>query len=275
MIVGIKNMGLGNVVCMTPALQALAFLGSEPVTIVPQAGKAPIGKYLEELLGEAAFVRFPDPQETLFVKQTLNLNNNFSFTRMHEVFYHMQLPFNLGYKGEIPLLYQNERPISWFPTKKTIGIVNGCAKDWDQKKWPYFRELVSLIRNYYPSVCIAKFGLKGDLKEVEVDVDFTGELSILETAYAISKCSYLITNDSALMHIADALFVPLVCIFGPTLVSKNKPWQTRYELVRSNHFCAPCHCSSLWSMCTQPICMNRILPSDVMRAVRRLIGNEL
>jgi len=45
---------------------------------------------------------------------------------------------------------------------------------------------------------------------------YVGEISIDESAYLISKSKLLVTGDTGLMHIAAALAIPIVSIFGST-----------------------------------------------------------
>jgi len=47
-------------------------------------------------------------------------------------------------------------------------------------------------------------------------VNFSGKLSILETAAMMDHCSLIISNDSGLMHLASARHRPVVALFGPT-----------------------------------------------------------
>lgn len=46
--------------------------------------------------------------------------------------------------------------------------------------------------------------------------DLSGRTTLLETAAVISRLSLLLTNDSGVMHMGDALSVPMVAVFGPT-----------------------------------------------------------
>ena len=47
----------------------------------------------------------------------------------------------------------------------------------------------------------------------------TGKLSLMHTAALLQQCQLLLSNDSGLMHMATALRVPVVAIFGPTVKS--------------------------------------------------------
>lgn len=48
-------------------------------------------------------------------------------------------------------------------------------------------------------------------------INLAGKLSLEDTARAISKASVLLSSDSGLSHIAEALGVPVAVLFGPTV----------------------------------------------------------
>ncbi|MGZ5474114.1 MAG: lipopolysaccharide heptosyltransferase II, partial [Thermoanaerobaculia bacterium] len=63
---------------------------------------------------------------------------------------------------------------------------------------------------------------------------------VLELAAAISHCAAIITNDSGPLHVAAALAVPSVAIFGPTDPERTViPGATR--VVRQHLGCQPCY----------------------------------
>ena len=45
-------------------------------------------------------------------------------------------------------------------------------------------------------------------------VFFTGKLTLMELGAVLKKCTLLVTNDSGPMHVAVAMDVPLVSMFG-------------------------------------------------------------
>jgi len=64
--------------------------------------------------------------------------------------------------------------------------------------------------------------------------------SILDSVAIMQRMSLFISNDSALMHIAGALDLPTVAIFGPTNETYVHPWKTKYEIVHTGIDCRPC-----------------------------------
>jgi heptosyltransferase-2 len=67
-----------------------------------------------------------------------------------------------------------------------------------------------------------------------------GETRLGELIGVLSGLKLLLTNDSGPMHLAAALGVPLVAIFGPTDWSETAPLGRRQRLVREPVDCSPC-----------------------------------
>jgi len=117
-----------------------------------------------------------------------------------------------------------------------IGL--GVTANWMPKVWPS-ENFVSLIRRLtknhpiFSGKRVAVFGTKEErhiadpvlrgLKGIEC-VDLVGKASIYTAAACLKKCSIFIGNDSGLMHIAAALGVPTVGLFGPSRAKRYGPW---------------------------------------------------
>jgi ADP-heptose:LPS heptosyltransferase len=80
----------------------------------------------------------------------------------------------------------------------------------------------------------------------------------------LSRCRILICNDSGPMHIATALNVPVVAIFGPTEPAWFGPLGTGNRLVLQPGFwCRPCFDYCLFE---KPYCLRTISPETVYKA---------
>jgi heptosyltransferase-2 len=98
---------------------------------------------------------------------------------------------------------------------------------------------------------------------------FTGKTSVLQLAGLISCCNILITNDTGPMHLADALGVPNVAIFGPTDPRVTSPFGRKNTIIYRKVKCSPC----LLRECpTDHSCMRLIDVSDVAEAVTKWLG---
>lgn len=102
-------------------------------------------------------------------------------------------------------------------------------------------------------------------------IDFVGKLSIRETAAVISRCDLFVSNDTGLMHVAVALGVPVVAIFGPTDPRCTGPYSDRSAVVTPAIDCAPCYDG--WRVqCDTRACLDAISVDDVVAAARDLIS---
>jgi heptosyltransferase-2 len=96
-------------------------------------------------------------------------------------------------------------------------------------------------------------------------VNLAGATSIGDLPALLRACQLFVGNDSGAMHVAAAVGVPVVGIFGPTDPEATRPATPRFTLVREPVSCSPCllrHC---------PIdhrCMTRISVEQVLGAAR-------
>ena len=103
----------------------------------------------------------------------------------------------------------------------------------------------------------------------EFAVSLAGKTSLAEFMKVIPGCDLYISNDTGAMHVAAALGVPTLAIFGPTDEQATRPLGPRVQLVVGQAECRPCllrHC---------PIdhrCMNSVSVEQVFDAARALLG---
>ena len=71
-------------------------------------------------------------------------------------------------------------------------------------------------------------------------LNFSGSTSLDEFIELAAACSVYITNDSGPMHIASALGVPTVAVFGPTDEYATGPTGDRSQVIREPVECSPC-----------------------------------
>jgi heptosyltransferase-2 len=71
-------------------------------------------------------------------------------------------------------------------------------------------------------------------------VNLAGQTSIEDLPAYFSACDVFIGNDSGAMHVAAAVGVPVVAIFGSTDPDGTAPVTSRRTLVRVAPSCSPC-----------------------------------
>jgi len=99
-------------------------------------------------------------------------------------------------------------------------------------------------------------------------LDLSGRTSLPQLAAALARCDLIVTNDSGPMHLASAVGVPLVAVFGPTDPRATSP-MGRHSIVRKECPCAPC----LERICPRgdTLCMALVEVDDVLPAVKDIL----
>ena len=106
-------------------------------------------------------------------------------------------------------------------------------------------------------------------------LSLSGQFTLLETASALDFCDAVVSNDSGLMHIADARQKPLVALFGSTVRQFGFFPQGRESVVieRNGLYCRPCsHIGR--SSCPEKHfrCMKDIGVDEVYNVLHRLLA---
>lgn len=160
-----------------------------------------------------------------------------------------------------------------------VGFQPGAR--WPNKRWPAsaFADVAHRLLRRDPSLCFAVFGGQGDrLLGAEICrqvgprcLDLTGRLTLQTLVAWIHRCSLFITNDTGPMHMAAALKVPLVALFGPTDPASTGPYGQPESVLRMDLECSPCEKST----CRNPdfmACLVRLDSHRVAEAAWSRLG---
>ena len=112
-------------------------------------------------------------------------------------------------------------------------------------------------------------------------IDATGRSTIKQMAALMARCRLLIGNDSGPMHLAGALGVPVVAIFGPGDPDRTAPYvpqdgPPRVAVVTHRYPCSPCR-QAFFEECYpspagKPMCLESIGVDEVVQAAERLLA---
>lgn len=100
-------------------------------------------------------------------------------------------------------------------------------------------------------------------------VVFAGSTSLRQFIEMAAACEVFLTNDSGAMHIASALGIPTVAVFGATDERATGPTGPRTRVIREPVECSPC----LLRECPVPghPCMANVQPARVVQAALDLL----
>ncbi len=107
----------------------------------------------------------------------------------------------------------------------------------------------------------------------DAGLDAVGGTSVPMMAALMERCRVFVGNDSGPMHVAAALDLPVIAVFGPGSPDRTAPWMNRerFVVLSAGYHCSPCRqdffreCSPAPSL--KPPCLEAI---DVARAARAL-----
>ena len=104
--------------------------------------------------------------------------------------------------------------------KKYILFFPFCSKDLIHKRWPYFSELISLIKQNHPQFELVVAPGPGEIEEakslnIKVALNNNLALNFFELASLIKKSHLVIANDTGPAHMAAHLGAKGFTLFGP------------------------------------------------------------
>ncbi len=149
------------------------------------------------------------------------------------------------------------------------GASYGSAKCWPPER---FAKALNEILSY-SDADVVLFGtaaeatvsaaIASELRRAPIDL--TGKTSIAELPLLLSKCHLFLGNDSGAMHVAAAVGLPVVAVFGPTDPDGTAPVTARASIVQQKPYCSPCF---LRRCPTDHRCMKAVTPEMMEAAMR-------
>jgi heptosyltransferase-2 len=178
----------------------------------------------------------------------------------HHIHYYLSLISNLGLETEPARLHfpLTEEAVSQakdllrsfsVDTNTPIIILSPGASYGPAKRWPasFFSRLATQLQTNHNAeiLIIGSETDKAIARSIAAPMskkptDLTGETTLPQLAGSISLSDLFITNDSGPMHLANALQVPVVAIFGPTDPRITGPYQNPAKVLKSQVLCWPC-----------------------------------
>lgn len=136
---------------------------------------------------------------------------------------------------------------AWVGSDRFVVVAPGSKSD--LKKWPVERYAALADKISLNDGCkVVLVGDKADTPDAQKmtasmrtgALDLTGRTTYEELRAVLGRAAMLVTNDSAPLHIADALGTPVLAIFGPTEPRKYGPRGPQSLVARKRVFCQPC-----------------------------------
>lgn len=105
-------------------------------------------------------------------------------------------------------------------------------------------------------------------------INLVGKCSIKQSIAAIKRCTCSIGIDTGMQHIAGALSVPTISIFGPTNPKNHGAFLTCSYFVEHDVDCKYCYGTENYIHCKHRRCLTEITPQQVMDTVYQVLDYE-
>jgi heptosyltransferase-2 len=154
------------------------------------------------------------------------------------------------------------------------GASYGSAKCWPPER---FADVVNRFRRHTDADVIL-FGTAAERTVSDAitagiegpSISLVGATEIADLPALLSRCQLFVGNDSGAMHVAAAVGLPVVAIFGPTDPNGTAPITPRCAVVQERPYCSPCFLRRC------PIdhrCMTHVMPEAVEAAARTWLSS--
>ncbi len=160
-----------------------------------------------------------------------------------------------------------------------VGLFPG-AEFGPSKRWPWrrFAELARQLRRRLPALRLlivagpkeAWLGTRVHEESGRIHPLAGPDLDLADLARLLSALDLLVTNDSGPMHLAAAVGVPCVALFGPTDPRRTAPAGAGHRVLYTDRWCSPCfrrRCPLL-----RHRCLRDIDPRQALEAAIRALG---
>ena len=175
-------------------------------------------------------------------------------------------------KEAIKYIEEHLRKLNISPTDKLIAFIPGGGwsnKMWSEDKFAGLGRKLTVKNNWKVLILWGpnEFERATSIKEKSKEkLLLSPPTTISQLISLLKKCSLVIGGDTGPLHLAAALNIPVIGLYGPTPPSRNGPFTEKREVIYHDLLCSPC-----WrSRCHTRECMAAIEIDEVIQATEDL-----
>jgi 3-deoxy-D-manno-octulosonic-acid transferase len=157
------------------------------------------------------------------------------------------------------------------PQQQLVALIP--ATTWAAKNWPpeYFAELADALAQHVRVMLCGgpadRYLAQQVLQKTSAPViDAVGQTNLPQLAALLKKATVVVTGDTGPLHMAIAMGVPTVSIFGPTNPKRFGPLVQGHSVLEAELGCRTCH--KMRCRFSHQQCMKDVLPQQVIQAIR-------
>ena len=158
-------------------------------------------------------------------------------------------------------------------------IAMNIGARWPTKRWP-LESFAAVVDQLYearhdPLVMIGGSEERAFTKKLKAltkspFIDLCGDIPLGCLPALLSTSTAMITNDSGPMHIAAALGIPVIAMFGPTSAARTGPYGTGHHVLSGQVSCSPCF-SRVCRHNPEMECLHVVTPAQVVKVAQLML----
>jgi len=206
------------------------------------------------------------------------VEHQFRILKMLGIDYDLGLRLELNPSAKDDAYIQGLLDSEWLSGPQVfVGLNISASKQWPTKNWPleHMAKLCDILGHKNIRVI-----LTGENRDISLSrkliakarakpASFVGKTTILQLAALIKSCKVYISPDSAPLHVAAGMQVPIIAFFGPTDARRHMPPSEKNVILHKPMKCSPCY-SGVCKIKTHA-CMVDITPEEVAKKVIQFI----
>jgi lipopolysaccharide heptosyltransferase II len=200
--------------------------------------------------------------------------------RLHQRYYYLDLATALGAPGDTTLPKLRKEPTVVTGSRGLVLAICPGAEYGPAKRWPV--ENFVAVASHFVATRSARILLLGAVVDMPVAEAFVrqmpggdthvenwvGRTSLAEFMTALASARLVVCNDSGAMHVASALGVPTLAVFGSTEPQLTGPMGARSRVLRHHVPCSPCF---LRECPLDFACMTNVTPPMAIAAAETML----
>jgi lipopolysaccharide heptosyltransferase II len=160
-----------------------------------------------------------------------------------------------------------------------VGINIAASERWPSKNWPLGSIAELCDRLAADGVRVVITGMEKDREFVRAVMTqakskpamLVGKTNVLQLAAVIGHCKAFVTPDSAPLHMASAMGVPVVALFGPTSPERHVPPGKGVKVMTKEMECRPCYLPNCRSGVQGHACLKDITAYEVYLEIKKIL----
>jgi ADP-heptose:LPS heptosyltransferase len=202
--------------------------------------------------------------------------------RTHQMDYYLSCLGTALENPDAPLIAPRREAMDWsekywaqngLENRLVLALAPGSGAN--EKNWPvaFYQAVASWWRRKTGGAVVV---ILGPVEEERGAWNFlcTGnlvarKLSLAQVVALLSRSRLYLGNDSGVTHVAAALGIRTVALFGPSDVRQWAPRGKKVTIVTQNVECSPC-ARRIMKSCTHRKCLTTLAPEQIIRILKQL-----